>query len=340
MTPSRHPYSALAISIQLLHSWKLFYGLFAILWASGAFLVPSLCAQEASLTLAPAIEYHGEGHINWTSGILSAKGFGAAPPTAPPASAQTMATRAALAVARRNLLELVEGVRIDSETLVENFMVKSDIIQSHVQGLVKNAFITKKNILADGNVEIVMSMNMWGNDSLISNLIAETAKFSNTWEGASHTETYTGLIIDARELGVQPATFPTVTDEKGQILYGKKTAPRDLIKKMGMVEYFVPVIQSSATSPKHFLYPVADQKPHPAAEERVGPRPLHIKGIQKSGSWGTDIMVSAADAEKIRQDSTLMNLLHNANVIIVIDPLVAGVEGSLRPGNVLPVNYP
>ncbi len=340
MKRSNGPDRFIAISIQGLHFGKLCSGLFAILMTSGLFLAPSLSAQEAPLTLSPAIEHHAEGQINWTAGSLSARGFGAAPATAPPAAAKTMAARAAIAVARRNLLELVQGVAIDSETLVENFMVKSDIIQSHVQGLVKNAFITEEKVLSDGNVEIVLSMNMWGNDSLISNLLDETAQFSNTLEGASHTGTYTGLIIDARKLGIQPATFPTVTDETGHILYEKKTASRDLVKKIGLVQYFISATQSSSTFPKSFLYPVTDKKPQPAPDERVGPRPLRIQGIQKTGSWGTDIMVSAADAETIRQDPTLIDLLRKANVIIVIDPLVAGVEGHLRPGNVLPASYP
>lgn len=340
MKLSNRSHRCLALSRQNPRFWKLFYGLFAILMITGACLVPLLCAQGSSLTLSPAIEQHGEGHVNWTSGTLSARGFGAAPSTAPPAAFQAMAARAAIAVARRNLLELVQGVRIDSETLVENFMVKSDIIQSHVQGLVKNAFITEENVLSDGNVEVFLTMNMWGNESLISTLIPQTTQFSNSLEGARQTGTYTGLIIDARELGVQPATFPTVTDERGHMLYEKKTASHDLLKKMGMVQYFVQAPQSSSTFSNNFIYPVADKKPPPAAEERVGPRPLQIQAIKKTGSLGTDIMVSAADAKQIRQDPSLMDFLYNANVIIVIDPLIAGVEGNLRPPNVMPVNYP
>lgn len=327
------------MSIQTLHFRKFSYSLFALLVASGFFHIKTVSAQDILLGLSPAIEHHAEGHINWTSGTLSVTGFGAPPPSTIPAVAETMASRAAIAVARRNLLELVKGVRIDSETLVENFMLKSDIIQSHVQGLVKNAFITQKHVLADGNVEVVLSLNMWGNDSLMANLIPETAKFSQTLEDASHNETYTGLIIDTRELGVRPATFPTVTDDEGQILYDKKTAPHDLVRKMGTVQYFVHANKSSTTMSKNHVFSVSDKPSQLTTEKRVGPRPLYIKGIQKTGSLGTDIMVSAADAKKIRQDPTLMNLLRKTKVIIVIDPLVAGVEGHLKPWNVLPVNF-
>jgi len=327
------------MSIQTFHFRKFSYSLIALLMASGFIPIKTVSAQDTLLGLSPAIEHHAEGQINWTSGTLSVTGFGAPPPLTTPAAAQTMASRAAIAVARRNLLELVQGVRIDSETVVENFMLKSDIIQSHVQGLVKNAFVTQKHVLADGNVEVRLSMNMWGNDSLMANLLPETARFSQTSENAGHHETYTGLVIDTRELGVRPATFPMVMDDEGQILYEKKTAPYNLVRKMGTVQYFVHANQSSATMSKNHVFSVSDKPSQPTPEKRVGPRPLYIKGLQKIGSLGTDIMVSASDAKKIRQDPALMDLLRKTNVIIVIDPLVAGVEGHLKPWNVLPVNF-
>ncbi|MGD9853080.1 MAG: hypothetical protein AB7T38_17675 [Nitrospirales bacterium] len=321
-------------------SKKIHHGLSAILFLSSLLLITPLSAQEFVPPLVPAIEMHTAGQINWTSGTISSVGFGAPPSSAPSAAIQSLATRAAIAVARRNLLELVEGVRIDSETIVENFMVKSDVIQSHVQGVVKNAFVTAKHVLPDGNVEVILTMNMWGNHSLMSNLTPSPTQFLNLSEDTRHKETYTGLVIDARELGIQPATFPKVLDENQYILYEKKTTFPHLVTQKGMVQYFMPTTRPSALLPQYFLYPATETHANHTVEQRVGPRPLHLKGIQKSGSLETDIIVSAADAKKIRQDPSLMDLLHNANVIIVIDPLVAGVEGHLRPENVVAVSYP
>jgi hypothetical protein len=314
--------------------------------ATGFFLAGPLYAQEPLPALSPALEKHAEGVINWTSGTISAKGLGAPPASTPSGAAHTMATRAAIAVARRNLVEIVEGVRIDSETLVENFIVKSDIIRSHVQGIVKNALVTQTINLPDGNVEVELTVNMWGNDSLLFRLIAETMQFSNAREVAGNPGNFTGFIIDARDLGIQPATFPTVKDESGHLLYEKKTAPYELVRKRGLAQYFVPTLSSFSSFPKNSTFQkstphfVTDQNPQPTPEARVGPRPLQIQAIQKTGSLGTDIIVSAADAKKIRQDPALMELLHNARVIIVIDPLVAGVEGHRDPGNVMPVIGP
>jgi hypothetical protein len=101
--------------------------------------------------------------INWTSGEVYATGIGAPPSNAVnPAQARAMAERAAQVVAYRNLLEIVKGVRVDSETVVENFMTKSDIIRTKVDGIIKGAMPVKKQYLSDGSVEITVVMRMKG----------------------------------------------------------------------------------------------------------------------------------------------------------------------------------
>jgi peptidoglycan hydrolase-like amidase len=85
-----------------------------------------------------AVETTAAGVINWTVGEVYAKGIGA-PPAFPgnAAQARAMAERAAYIVALRNLLETVKGVRVDADTVVENYMVKSDVIRTRVDGIVR-----------------------------------------------------------------------------------------------------------------------------------------------------------------------------------------------------------
>jgi len=73
-----------------------------------------------------------------------------------------MAERAAYAVALRNLLEVVKGVRVDSESLIENFMVTSDVIRTHVEGVVKGARIVSTQYMSDGSVEVQVAMPLRG----------------------------------------------------------------------------------------------------------------------------------------------------------------------------------
>ncbi|MCK9420439.1 MAG: hypothetical protein M0R70_13800 [Nitrospirae bacterium] len=119
-----------------------------------------------------AVEAVNSGKINWTAGEVSATGIGV-PPAQPAnaAQARAMAERAAFVVAIRNLLEVVKGVRVDSETVVGNFMVQSDVIRTRVEGIVKGARVVKKQYLSDGSVEMLVAMPLKG--SLMDTIVPE-----------------------------------------------------------------------------------------------------------------------------------------------------------------------
>jgi hypothetical protein len=138
-------------------------------------IIPTLSVAVFAQTNAPgdAIETMSSGQINWTVGEVTATGIGA-PPSLPvnAAQARAMAERAAFVVALRNLLETVKGVRVDSETVVENFMVQSDVIKTRVSGIVRGARVLKTRYLADGSVEVLVGMSMKG--ALLDTIIPET----------------------------------------------------------------------------------------------------------------------------------------------------------------------
>lgn len=120
-----------------------------------------------------AVETMSSGKINWTVGEVYATGIGAPPAQAVNAAqARAMAERAAVVVAYRNLLEIVKGVRVDSETMVENFMTKSDIIRTRVDGIVKGARIVKTQYMSDGSVEVSVAMPLKG--ALMDVLVPES----------------------------------------------------------------------------------------------------------------------------------------------------------------------
>lgn len=103
------------------------------------------------------------GLVDWIDQRVSATGIGIARVGAPPGQARTLAERAALTVARRNLLEAVRGVHVDSTTTVENFMVADDAIVARVSGVVRNARVDRVEHLSDGSVQTTVSMPLTGN---------------------------------------------------------------------------------------------------------------------------------------------------------------------------------
>ncbi|OGW68240.1 MAG: hypothetical protein A3A88_09015 [Nitrospirae bacterium RIFCSPLOWO2_01_FULL_62_17] len=286
---------------------------------------PMALAQTAKP--APLVEQMSSGSVNWTSGWVKATGIGVPPSNAGPAG-KAMAQRAAFSVAVRNLLEVVKGVRIDAATLVENYMIQNDVIKSQVSGFVKGAQIEKTNESPDGSVEVLVKAPLWGVNSLYDPFLDQMGVQDQKLPPEPAEDSYTGLVIDARGLGLKPACFPAVLDDKGEVVYGPKTVDRAAAQKDGMVHYMsAPKGADLSSLFGDSAYIVRPVQTKPPAPPREGRKPLKIKGGDKAGALKANIIISSDDAKKIRDDSTLSVALKRSRVTIVTDPLIGGMEG-------------
>jgi len=113
---------------------------------------------------AKGVEKIGDaGTIDWVSRKLTATGMGV--PTKKSvgqAQMRVMVRRAAIVVARRNLLEVVKGVHIDSTTRVQNFMIKSDTIESRVKGVLAGSAVDNVVFHNNGTATATVSMPLTG----------------------------------------------------------------------------------------------------------------------------------------------------------------------------------
>ncbi len=241
------------------------------------------------------------GKVDWTTGVITAVGIGA-PPAQPAnaAQARAMAERAAQVVALRNLLEAIKGVRVDSTTLVENFMVTSDMIRTEVSGFVQGAMVMDKKYMSDGSVEVTVGMKLTG--ALADALLPKGPLTPPTGIGGAATpgQAYTGLIVDARGLGVRPAMVPKILNEDGKEVYGSAWVNRDYAVREGMVGYLKD--------------PVAAQ-----ANPRVTDKPLMVKALKVSGDARVDLVVTNADAAMLHGAAQNLSFLEKCRVIVLVD---------------------
>lgn len=245
------------------------------------------------------------GKIDFTTQVITAVGIGA-PPANPanPAQARAMAERAAQVVAYRNLLEATKGVRVDSTTLVENFMTTSDVIKAEVSGIIQGAMIMDKKYMSDGSVEITVGMKLTGAlaDALLPKAPATPPVLMTPPAGAPAVtgQLYTGLIIDARGLNVKPAMAPKVLNEDGKEVYGSAWINRDYAVREGMAGYM---------------------KDRDAAQSnpRVTDKPLMVKALKVSGDARVDTVISNADALMLQSASQNLTMLQKCRVIILVD---------------------
>ena len=292
------------------------YAILAIAFV-GLLILPAstYCEQWQNL-----IEQIGNGSINWTRGVVQAKGIGAPPekyygkPQARP-----MALKAAKLDAIRNLLEVTKGVRISSTTTVKNYVVESDIIMSQVQGMVKRAQIVHQEYMSDGTVELTMQMNLMGGFAQLilpkeikqvesirpippvhKELLPLIVKKPSAPAPKPVSEVFTGMVIDARGINARPAMAPKILNENGEEVYGSAYVSREFAVQQGMSGY-AKDLTAAQSNP------------------RVTNSPLTVKGLRTEGHGRSDIVISNADASKLRSASEHLSFLKKCRVMIVVD---------------------
>ncbi len=278
-----------------------------ILIAALVLLIPAAgtCQEEGEL-----LENVGNGSINWTSGLIRAVGVGAPPENyyGKP-EARPMALRAAKMDAYRNILEVIQGVRIQSSTTVKNFMMADDSISAEVSGMVKGAQVAKQEYMSDGTVEVTLEMNLKGGFAQL--VLPEEIKQVEPIQSSSASSptpsnqknaatTYTGLVVDARGLDAKPAMSPRVLDENGQEVYGAAFVSREYAVQQGMSGYSKNI--DTATE-----------------NQRVTKNPLIVKAIKTEGPGKTDFIINNTEASNLRGAPENLSFLKQCRVIIVVD---------------------
>lgn len=245
------------------------------------------------------------GLADWTNGVVTATGIGFPPTDMTGLQAKLMAKKAAHGVALRNLLEALKAVRVDSTTTVKNYVVASDEIRVHVEGVIEGARIVKERELEKGAYETTVELKLTGEMSgmfLPKNApktgVRLTDKVPPAFKGGGRV--YTGLVVDARGTGIQPAMAPRILNEDGVEAYSQIYVKTAFKGDQGIVAY-VPDIPSAESNP------------------RVTNYPLVVKAVRAANSSRTDLVITNADAQTIHGVPDHFSFLEKGQVIIVLD---------------------
>lgn len=251
-----------------------------------------------------------ENGVNWTTQFITATGIGIRPPSAvSPAQARALAVTAATVLARAALLDVIRGVTIDKETAVVNHIAEEAVLQ-RVSGFIRGAAVVATKDMPDGSVEVTVALPATGEfaDLFLPRpaapppvaAVPPAPSPSPAPAGKPLDTVYTGLVIDARGLGIKPAMAPKVVSEAGQEIYGFSVVDRNWVIQQGMAGYSKDLTAAQA-------------------HERVANRPLTIKAVAAAGANKTDVVVATADAQLLLGSGQHLAFLEKARVMLVVD---------------------
>lgn len=173
----------------------------------------------------PMVTEAAGGTLNWTEQYIEAVGSSVIDSDrfTIPAQARAMATRGAVVVAQRNLLEVINGVRITSETTVHDMMLMGDYIHTRVDGVIRGAQMVGEPIEKDGMIEVRMRVPMYTSGGLAEALYEHIPKAGTkaTLEEKISETTEEALQALAFNIGGQtfdPSLFPVIIDENNNMV--------------------------------------------------------------------------------------------------------------------------
>ncbi len=238
---------------------------------------------------------HGE--INWSAKTVTATGSGAANlKDGSVAKARLMAERAAKLDALRNIIETIQGIQVSGTRNAADVMSNGEV-KSKISGMAQGYRVVDTKYYSDGSVDVIISMPI---DENLTNALVEKPKGGKAPRKISTDgpETYTGLIVNARGLGLTPSMAPRVVDEAGKEVYGAELVSEKGLQQGGIV-----------------AYAKAEEK----AKERAGDKALTIKALRIADKSKTDVVISIADADKLRAPNTNLSFLAEGKVVILVD---------------------
>ena len=241
---------------------------------------------SADLEVVAVVEEVEMARINWSEDYVEATGQGV-PPTGKENTPQgkLLARRAATVDLQRNLLEFLQGVRVDSKTTMNDFMA-NDMVRTEVQGTVRNVEIMEATW--DGEIYTVVGrVKMEKVRRAVLPALPEkpqTKEVPPKPAPSASKKRYTGLVIDARNLPLIPAMMFRILDASGKEVYSLGFVDKERFLSSGLCDYHTNINYAMGAP-------------------RVADAPLRVKAVKMVGPQNVDIVISNADAAKIRKST-------------------------------------
>lgn len=274
--------------------------------------------DSIGLNNSDVLEKSGKGIINWSQGTIQAtyeplRKNGSIEKYRP-FSAKGDIYWAALF---DDVLKTAQSVRIDDTIFVSDFVKDTEAYFSKIKDLVSNSQIVLRTDTKDHTTRATARMHIFGgfaqlvlpldikqvqtiqlvaptkNNALTPNHPPNRSKFR-----LGHP--YTGLIVDARNIGALPALVPIIYDENGNEVYGPAFVSREFAVQYGLAGY----THSLETALNHI---------------RVNDNPLIVKGLRLHASGPCNIVISNMDASRIRSTCEHLSFFRECHVMIVLD---------------------
>jgi hypothetical protein len=285
------------------------------------------------------VQKYPQGEINWGDGFIIAHGKGEITSPKDP-NAEAKAARAAELDAKAHLLEIINDIPVDDQVRAGGEKKMSFALQGFVQGA-QIAAQTKSGTTVTVTVQAPirgvkgLSMTILGYYTPEPPAVAEAVQPT----ALPDADNFTGVVIDARKVPVNPAVFPKIKDTKNHDVHSVQSVNREDLEKRGMASYAVVArdVEISRLFPHAAVITIAympegDQSAPSKQKRRQGYKPLVVTAVDAGGQLKANLIVSEEDAKKMKTVDEKTGAMKQCRVVVVVSSEVGGLEGLLMRG--------
>jgi len=270
--------------------------------------ITGFCAESKGF-----LENKETGVIDWEKGIVTAWGISTPvkKDAVTPKSSSPKALSEAKNKARHKLLETVKRIQVDANQSVGDIADRNKTVMTQIQDMVYNAVEIEKlrKYMSDGTIEVHLQLNLHGGFAqlvlppqirqieMIKQLKPEESALNLKSNAGSNS--YTGLLVDARNIKAIPALVPKLLDENLTEVFGPAFVSREFVVQRGMAAYYNDIESAKA-------------------DTRVANQPLVVRALRTDWPRRCNIVISNGDASKLRGASDNLLFLKQSQVVIVL----------------------
>jgi hypothetical protein len=244
------------------------------------------------------------GIVNWTTGMITASGK-AFPADQSPASKESVSLYAK-AEAVKNILKTLKQIKINNEWTVNDYASESPVILAGLEKTAREAMVSKQVYTSALSVEITIETSLFGGflQLVLPEEIRQIPKINPEINlkilPVIGKSLYSGLVIDARGLGIEPVLDPVIVSEQGHEVYSSVFISREFAVQNGICKYVCNLDQA-------------------VMDKRIGDNPMVLKGLRKEGSKNATLVISMSDYLALEKTTERHAFLNECRVIIVRD---------------------
>jgi len=217
---------------------------------------------------------------------------------------------------------LIKNLLFDADQTVEDYLTQSGKLMRQFDRMNLNSKELESHFLSDGSTineyEIPVTGSLMkiliprtGGGVPLATLCCPTCK--RPWpedmlvpEGVKlipleneFTPQYTGVLIDARDVTLNPCLFPKVITDEGQEVYSLSFADSSYVAGQGLVVYMNSFTDAFKS-------------------DRLGINPLRITALRSTGTNKTDLIIPAASAKMMHSSQHNLEVLEHCQVVVLL----------------------